>query len=180
METAKTNGLLIVHTGNGKGKTTAALGLAVRAWGQGLRVLILQFIKGNWTYGELKALEKFSPQLEIRQLGEGFTPRNATAEELEPHIAAASAGLLQAKMEMQSGRWDMLILDEANYAIKDGLLDLDDVLRLIDDAPKNMHLVLTGRDARPEIIERADLVTEMREIKHPYQAGINAQKGIEF
>jgi len=175
----KQTGLLIVHTGNGKGKTTAALGLAVRAWGQGLKILILQFIKGGWKYGELKALEKFSPELEIRPMGQGFTQK-ANNEEKEQHRAAAQATVAEAKTAIQSGAWDMVILDEINYAVKFELIGLDDVLVLLDCKPESLHLVLTGRDARQEIIDRADLVTEMKEIKHPYQQGIKAQAGIEF
>lgn len=175
----KQTGLLIVHTGNGKGKTTAALGLAVRAWGQGLRILILQFIKGGWKYGELKALERFSPEIEIRPMGEGFTQK-ANNEEKEIHRAAAQVTLNEAKIAIQSGTWDMVILDEINYAVKFELIGLDDVLALLDVKPASLHLVLTGRDARQEIIDRADLVTEMKEIKHPYQSGIKAQAGIEF
>lgn len=174
------HGLIIVHTGNGKGKTTAALGLAVRAWGQGLRILILQFIKGKWKYGELKALEKFSPQIQIRALGKGFTRKNASEEDALLHQKAASDALAEAKTEIENGLWDMVILDEINYAVKFGLIPLTQVVNIVDEKPAAMHLVLTGRDAAEEIIERADLVTEMKEIKHPYKAGIPAQCGIEF
>lgn len=173
-------GLIIVHTGNGKGKTTAALGLALRAWGGGKRVLILQFIKGGWKYGELAALEKMRPAIEIRQMGEGFTQRGATYEEKESHAKAARAALEDAAREMKSGKWDMIILDEINYAVKFNLISEDDVNSLLDEKPQSLHIVLTGRDAKESIIERADLVTEMREIKHPYQKGIKAQQGIEF
>ena len=180
MEMKETKGLLMVHTGNGKGKTTAAIGLAVRAWGQGLQILILQFIKGKWKYGELKALEKFSPQLEIRQMGQGFTQKTADAAAFSLHQAAAREALQQAKAELQSGLWDLVILDEINYAVKFGLLHLADVMEIIEAKPAHMHLLLTGRDAPPEIIARADLVTEMRAVKHPYEQGIKAQQGIEF
>ena len=180
MEVDKKNGLVIVHTGSGKGKTTAAIGLAVRAWGQGLRVLILQFIKGGWKYGELKALQKFSPQMEIRQLGEGFTQRGSDQAKRERDCAAADVALQTAVEEIHSGNWDMIILDEINYAIKFGLITEAEALRLLDIRPAGLHLVLTGRDARPALIDRADLVTEMKLIKHPYQQGIKAQQGIEF
>ncbi|MGL5269597.1 MAG: cob(I)yrinic acid a,c-diamide adenosyltransferase [Selenomonadaceae bacterium] len=180
MEVDKKNGLVIVHTGSGKGKTTAAIGLAVRAWGQGLRVLILQFIKGGWKYGELKALQKFSPQMEIRQLGEGFTQRGSDQAKRERDCAAADVALQTAVEEIHSGNWDMIILDEINYAVKFGLVEEEQVLSLLEQKPASLHLVLTGREARPAIIEQADLVTEMTEIKHPYAAGIKAQAGIEF
>ena len=172
------HGLTIVHTGNGKGKTTAALGLAIRAWGEGLKVLILQFIKGGWMYGELKALEKFAPDITVKQCGEGFTRRGNT--DMQKHIDAAKKTIAEAKEEMQSGKWDMIILDELNYAVDFGLVPIESALDLIDSKPEKMHLIMTGRNAKPEIIEKADLVTEMKEIKHPFHKGIKAQKGIEF
>lgn len=172
-------GLVIVHTGNGKGKTTAALGLALRAWGQGLRILILQFIKGGWKYGELKAIAALAPRLKIEQLGEGFV-KGAAGDEKEKHCAAARETLERAKSEITAGNWDMMILDEINYAVKFGLITEEETLALIEIKPEEMHLVMTGRDAKEEIIARADLVTEMREIKHPHQKGIKAQKGVEF
>lgn len=172
-------GLLIVHTGNGKGKTTAALGLALRAWGQGFKILILQFIKGSWKYGELKAIEQLGPNLMLHQMGEGFV-KSSVGDEKEKHRQAAAEALNIAKQEMHAGKWDMIILDEINYAIKFGLIPLENVLALIAHKPDAMHLVMTGRDAEEEIIARADLVTEMKEIKHPYQKGIKAQQGVEF
>ncbi len=172
------HGLTIVHTGNGKGKTTAALGLALRAWGEGLKVLILQFIKGGWKYGELNALAKFAPDITVKQCGEGFTRRGNT--DMEKHRRAAQKTLAEAKTEMTSGKWDMIILDEINYAVDFGLISENDVLDLISQKPKNLHLVLTGRNAKENIIAKANLVTEMKEIKHPYKEGIKAQKGIEF
>ena len=172
-------GLIIINTGNGKGKTTAALGLGMRAWGQGLRVLVLQFIKGNWKYGELQAAERMGADFVIRQLGEGFV-RNAQDDEKADHQEAAQQALTDAKTEILSGNWDMIILDEINYAVKFGLISWEEVAGLLAVKPPLLHLVLTGRDAHPEIIDRADLVTEMKEIKHPYKKGIKAQKGIEF
>lgn len=172
-------GLIIVHTGNGKGKTTAALGMGLRAWGQGMKVLVLQFIKGNWKYGELQAAEKMGPDFVIRQLGEGFV-KDAKNGDMANHCSAATEALEVARLEITSGKWDMIILDEVNYAIKFGLVSLDTVLKLLDMKPLSLHLVLTGREANPAIIDRADLVTEMKEIKHPYKKGIKAQKGIEF
>lgn len=172
-------GLVIIHTGNGKGKTTAALGLALRTYGQGMKVLILQFIKGAWKYGELKALEKFAPDIVIEQAGEGFV-RRAEGRELEEHRAAAMAALEKAKREMQSGKWDMVILDELNYAVQFELVPMEAVLDLVAQKPDKLHLVITGRNARGELIEAADLVTEMREVKHPLKQGVKAQRGIEF
>ena len=177
----KKQGLVIVHTGNGKGKTTAALGLAIRAWGDGFRVLILQFIKGGCTYVELKTIETLKgidDRIEIDQCGLGFTNKGPTTK--EEHEAAARETLQRAKEEIQSGKWDLIILDEINYAVKYELISEADMLELLDLRPEELHLVMTGRDACDSLIERADLVTEMKEIKHPYQKGIKAQKGIEF
>ena len=187
MDVAKEKGLVIVHTGDGKGKTTAALGLALRAFGDGLRVLILQFIKGGQKYGELTALARLAEhsaegndstgKIVIKQCGKGFTKRGGSEEE---HKAAATAALHEAQRAIKSGEWDMVILDEINYAVKFGLVAEVDVLELADIRPKKIHLVFTGRDALPALVERADLVTEMRAVKHPFQSGITAQKGIEF
>ncbi|MBU2700298.1 cob(I)alamin adenosyltransferase [Sporomusaceae bacterium BoRhaA] len=173
------HGLVIVHTGNGKGKTTASLGMGMRAWGQGLRVLVIQFIKGNWIYGELKAAEQLGPRFVMHQMGEGFL-KNSSDDKMSVHRQAAVEALTTAKAAIQSSEWDMIILDEINYAVKFGIVAVEDVLELIDHKPSLLHLVLTGRDARPQIIEKADLVTEMKEIKHPYKQGIQAQPGIEF
>ena len=171
-------GLIIVNTGNGKGKTTAALGLAIRAWGQGLKVLILQFIKGSWKYGELAAISKMDDNIVIMPLGEGFTNKNL--EEKEKHKFVAIEALTTAEKEVKSKKWDMIILDEINYALKYDLLELNSVLKLLDEKDSSLHLVLTGRDAKEEIISRADMVTEMKELKNHYKNGIKAQRGIEF
>ncbi|MBQ6298551.1 MAG: cob(I)yrinic acid a,c-diamide adenosyltransferase [Selenomonadaceae bacterium] len=168
------HGLIIVHTGDGKGKTTAALGLAMRAFGAGLKVLILQFIKGRKRSGELKALEILG--VEVRQLGLGFI----TKENFDEQKKSARAALELAQKEILSGAWDLIILDEINYAVKFGLLDAEEILELIKIRSPQMHLVFTGRDALPELIDKADLVTEMKLIKHPFQKGIAAQAGIEF
>ncbi|EGO62807.1 cob(I)yrinic acid a,c-diamide adenosyltransferase [Acetonema longum] len=172
-------GLIIVHTGNGKGKTTAALGMAFRAWGQGMRILIIQFIKGGWKYGELAAAQQLGPRFIIRQMGEGFV-KGATQDKATEHRQAAAEALKAAEEAMSSGQWDMIILDEVNYALHYGLITLEEVLALLNKKPAALHLILTGRNAAADVIERADLVTEMKEIKHPYQKGIKAQKGIEF
>ena len=171
-------GLIIVNTGNGNGKTTAALGLAIRAWGQGLKVLILQFIKGSWKYGELAAISKMDDNIVIMPLGEGFTNKNL--EEKEKHKFVAIEALTTAEKEVKSKKWDMIILDEINYALKYDLLELNSVLKLLDEKDSSLHLVLTGRDANEEIISRADMVTDMKELKHHYKNGIKAHRGIEF
>lgn len=174
-------GLVIVHTGEGKGKTTAALGMALRAWGNHMRVLILQFIKGSWNYGELAAIEALSFAdgcIEIRQGGLGFSQRGDDAKEEHRHAAVE---LLQTAMtELRSDAWDMVILDEFNYAYSFGFIQLDGLEKLLAARPARTHLILTGRNASPELIDQADLVTEMRLVKHPFQKGIKAQRGIEF
>ena len=167
-------GLIIVHTGDGKGKTTAALGLAMRAFGAGLKVLILQFIKGKRRSGELTALEILG--VEVRQLGLGFI----TQENFSEQKKSARAAIELARTEILSGTWDLIILDEINYAVKFGLLDAEEILELIKIRPPQLHLVFTGRNALPELIDAADLVTEMKLIKHPFKQGIAAQSGIEF
>ena len=167
-------GLIIVHTGDGKGKTTAALGLAMRAKGAGLRVLILQFIKGGRRSGELTALDAL--KIEVRQLGLGFI----TKENFDEQKKSARLAIELAQKEILSGAWDLIILDEINYAVKFNLLGAEEILGLIKIRPPQLHLVFTGRDALPELIDVADLVTEMKLIKHPFQQGIAAQEGIEF
>ena len=167
-------GLIIVHTGDGKGKTTAALGLAIRAWGAGLKVLILQFIKGGRRSSELAALGAL--KIEVRQLGLGFI----TEENFSKQKKSARVAIEVARREILSGAWDLIILDEINYAVKFSLLDATDILELIQIRPPQLHLVFTGRDALPELIDAADLVTEMKLIKHPFKSGISAQAGIEF
>ena len=177
----KRGGLGRVQTGDGKGKTTAALGLAMRAWGDGLRVLILQFIKGGQTYGELNTIQTLAEadgRICVEQCGLGFTQRGTRTEPEHQEAAARAVG--KAREAIQSGAWDLIILDEINYAVKFGLIEESEVLGVLDLRPSELHLVLTGRDARPAVLERADLVTEMKMVKHPYQKGIQAQKGIEF
>ncbi len=172
-------GLVIVHTGNGKGKTTAAMGLAFRAVGQGLKILMLQFIKGDRKYGELESIKKFEPDFKIQPLGKGFIRSNSklTDEEISENI---SHSWERAKNEIMSDKYDMIILDEINYVISYNLLSVEEVLKMLNEMPERLHLIMTGRDAHNKIIERADLVTEMKEIKHPYSKGTKAQKGIEF
>ncbi len=170
-------GLIQVYTGNGKGKTTAALGLALRASGHGLRVLIIQFMKGWPNYGELRAV-KHLPGVELRQFGRAeFVDRNNP----DPADVRMAQDALQAAAEaMARDECDILILDEVNVALDFGLITLDEVLRLLDAKPPTMELVLTGRSAHPELIRRADLVTEMLDIKHPFAEGVQARRGIEY
>jgi cob(I)alamin adenosyltransferase len=170
-------GLLMVFTGNGKGKTTAALGMALRAAGHGMRVLILQFIKGAWSYGELEALRRFE-EIEIATLGSGFTWKK---ENLEEDARLARSGWERAAAAIQGSRYELIILDELNYVLAYGLLPLESVLATIKNRPAGLHVVVTGRDAPDELVQAADLVTEMRQIKHPYhEQGVKAQRGIEF
>lgn len=170
-------GLLIVFTGNGKGKTTAALGMALRAAGHGLKVLILQFIKGAWSYGELEALKRFD-EIEIEPLGSGFTWKKETLEE---DARLARSGWERAVTAMTESPYDMIILDELNYVLSYGLLPLELVLEAISKRPAKLHVVVTGRNAPEELVRAADLATEMRQIKHPYHDhGVKAQPGIEF
>jgi cob(I)alamin adenosyltransferase len=171
-------GLFIVFTGEGKGKTTAALGTALRAVGRGLKVLMLLFIKGSWKSAELESAKKLAPLLEIRTVGLGFVSKGKgpTPED----IKAAQAGWVLASQAIHSGEYDLVILDELNNAIHYGLLKLDDVLQGIKDRPEALHVLVTGRNARPEMVAAADLVTEMVCVKHPFQRGIAAQPGIDF
>lgn len=170
-------GLLIVYTGNGKGKTTAAFGLAFRALGQGLRVCILQFIKGPGKCGELVSAELFKDRLECHTLGRGFTWKS---ENLAEDIRLAREGWTLAQSLIATGKQDLLILDELTYLMKYDMVPASEIIPALKNRPPGLHLIVTGRDASPELIEAADLVTEMRAIKHPFDQGIQAQKGIEF
>ena len=170
-------GLIIVHTGEGKGKTTAALGLAFRALGYGFKVLMVQFIKGAWHYGELESAKRFEGLMEICPMGEGFTWDTKNPE--RDRQKAYEAWEFGRKAALSS-QYHMVIFDEINYVIKYDYLSVQEVVQFLKEKPADLHVVLTGRDAAPEIIELADLVTEMREVKHPYKKGIKAQKGIEF
>jgi cob(I)alamin adenosyltransferase len=169
------DGYTQVYTGNGKGKTTAAFGLALRAAGAGLRVYIGQFAKSQ-AYSELKSFELFKEQIKIRQYGLGGFIRGKPSDE---DIRAAQNGLQELRTEIRSGSWDVVILDEANIATSFKLFAVEDLLDMIDRKPKSVELVITGRNADPRVIERADLATEMKEIKHYYQKGLHARKGIE-
>ena len=179
MENRKGSGLIIVHTGKGKGKTTAAMGMALRAAGHNLRTLMIQFIKGSWHYGELDAVKKLEPNFEIIPMGRGFIHVDGEGPGTADKKAVEKAWDT-FKKEMRAGRFDMIILDEINCVLDYNLLDLKEVLEELERKPGGMHIVLTGRDAPPGLLEAPDLVTEMKEIKHPFQKGIKAQKGIEF
>ena len=181
----KRRGLTIVYTGDGKGKTSAALGAALRALGQGWKVLIIQFFKGDWpvVYGEVELAKRLFPQFEVLQLGKGFVKIMGDKKPFDEHVEAAQAALQLTREKMLSGNYDLIILDEINYALGHldfKLLDVDAVLSLLKEKPPEMHIILTGRNAHPKIIEAADLVTEMKEIKHPMKRGIPAQQGIDY
>ena len=177
MDDSKTKGLVIVNTGNGKGKTTAALGLVLRAAGWEKRTCVLQFIKnqaGAW--GEIKMARKLG--LEIIPCGDGFTWQS---KDLEQSAALARSAWQEAQRRILSGEYDLIVLDEFTYVLTLGWLDSDEVIAwLRAKKPTSLHLVITGRDAPANLVDFADIVTEMREIKHPYQEGLPAQKGIEF
>lgn len=172
-------GLIIIYTGSGKGKTTAALGLALRTVGWGGNVLIIQFVKA-WKTGEHKTIEKFLPDIKIIPAGEGFVGIMGDRKPKSQHSASAKKALEYAKKELMSKKWSTVILDEINGAIAGRLVSLKDVLTLLASKPEEVNVVLTGREAAPEIIEKADLVTEMKKVKHPYDAGILAKKGVDF
>jgi cob(I)alamin adenosyltransferase len=172
-------GLLLINTGPGKGKTTAALGTALRAVGNGMRVLVLQFLKGSWHYGELDAVKPFDGNFIIRQMGRGFV-KVGGAETDPEDIRMAQEGWEEARKAILSGEWDLVVLDEINYVISYGMLDPAQVVETLRNRPEMVHVILTGRNAHPSLVELADTVTEMRDVKHAYQKGILAQRGIEY
>ena len=170
----------MVYTGNGKGKTSAALGTAFRAIGQGLKVLMVQFIKGSWHYGELDTV-KMLPQgfFEIRVMGRGFV--KIGAEKPDPaDVEMVEKAWATVREEMQAGRFDMIICDEINYAIHYGMIDVERVVADLEARPEALHVICTGRNAHPKLVEAADLVSEIKQIKHPYEKGILAQRGLEY
>jgi len=173
-------GLVIVYTGGGKGKTSAALGLVLRAVGYNHKVCMVQFVKGSWHYGELDSAKRLAPEFELITAGKGFVGILDDKSPREEHVKAANDTLAISKEKMMSGKFDVVILDEINYAVQLELLKLDDVIDMIKSKPTELDLVLTGNHAAKEIIELADLVTEMKEIKHPFKSGIKAKKGIDF
>ncbi len=170
-------GLVIVNTGDGKGKTTAALGLAFRALGSGFKVFMVQYIKGKWKTGEKKLADRLAPEMEIRPMGDGFTWDTKNPEQ---DIATTLRIWEVSKEAIASGRWDIVILDEINVVMKLGYLDPKVVVEVLKGRDPRQHVILTGRGAPAEIIEAADLVSEVVPIKHPYKQGVQAQLGIEF
>jgi cob(I)alamin adenosyltransferase len=172
-------GLILINTGPGKGKTTAALGTALRAAGNGMRVLVLQFLKGSWHYGELDSIARFAPDFVIRQMGRGFV-KVGGAETDPEDIRLVEEAWAEAREAILSGEWDLIVLDEINYAISYGMLAPETVVDTLRARPEMVHVILTGRNAHPLLVDLADTVTEMREVKHAYQKGILAQRGIEF
>jgi len=172
-------GLIIVNTGPGKGKTTAAMGTGLRAVGQGMRVLMLQFLKGSWHYGELDAVKAFGDKFVMKQMGRGFV--KVGTEKPDPEdVRMVEEAWTEAEQAIQSGQWDLVILDEINYAICYGMLDPAKVAEAVGKKPEMVHVILTGRNAHPSIVDIADTVTEMRQVKHAYEKGVLAQKGIEY
>ena len=170
-------GLIMINTGNGKGKTTAALGTALRAVGCEFRVFMVQFIKGSWDYGELHVAERLAPYFEIKPMGEGFTWETKDKKR-DTEIAGKAWDF--CKELIKKNEHDLLIFDEINNAMDYGYVDVDDVVGALKNKPPKMHIILTGRSAPQKIVDIAHLVTEMREIKHPFHQGIYAQKGIEY
>lgn len=168
-------GYVQVYTGNGKGKTTAALGMAIRAAGSGMTVFIAQFLKKG-DYSEIKALERFSDQITVKQYGLGRFIQGRPSEE---DMVAGHAGCIEVEQILKDGNHDLVILDEANIAVSYGLFSSDKLLELIDLKPEHVEIVVTGRSACAALLERADLVTEMTEIKHYFQQGVTARTGIE-
>ena len=169
----------MINTGPGKGKTTAALGTAMRAVGNGMRVLMLQFLKGSWHYGELDAAAAFGENFVLKQMGRGFV-KVGGAETDQEDVRMVEAAWAEAREAIYSGEWDMVVLDDINYAINYKMLDPEVVAEALRGRPEMVHVILTGRNAHPLLVELADTVTEMREVKHAYTKGILAQRGIEY
>jgi len=173
-------GLVVVITGNGKGKTTTALGIAVRACGHNLRTSMIQFMKGDIYAGEWDGIKKMNCQIELISTGKGFCGIQGNPYPYKEHRENAQEAIRLARAKMESGHFDILILDEINNALSLHLVDLEQVLEVIRQKPAGMHLVLTGRDADPQVIELADTVSEINEIKHAYRKGIEPQPGIDY
>lgn len=179
-EPKERKGLVVVITGNGKGKTTAALGMALRARGHGMRVCIVQFMKGDMYAGEWDGIRLLGSEVELHSTGKGFCGIRGNPYPFAEHRANAQDAVDLAIGKMTSGRYDLIILDEINNALKLGLVDLEQVLEILDKRPPLMHLVLTGRDAHPRVIELADTVSEVREIKHAFRKGVEPQPGVDY
>jgi len=170
-------GLLIVHTGKGKGKSTAAFGMVLRCLGHSMRVGIVQFVKGVWSTGERVALERFGDLVTCRAMGDGFT---WDTQDRARDIAAARNAWEAAKEMLADSSYRLVLLDELNIVLRYDYLPIDEIVTVLKAKPRDLHVVVTGRNARPEMIEAADLVTEMTLVKHPFRSGIKAQPGIEF
>ena len=170
-------GLILVHTGNGKGKSSSAFGVIIRALGWGHKVGVVQFIKGKWITGERQFFAKFADQVTWHTMGEGFT---WDTQDKDRDIAAAEAAFARACEMMQSGDYDLIVLDEINIALRYDYLDVKAVIDGLKARSNRTSVILTGRDARPELMDYADLVSEMTEVKHPFKAGIKAQRGLDF
>ncbi|MCP4327843.1 MAG: cob(I)yrinic acid a,c-diamide adenosyltransferase [Alphaproteobacteria bacterium] len=171
-------GLVIVHTGKGKGKSTAAFGLVMRAIGHGFKIGIVQFVKGRWETGERKVLEAFADQVTIRTMGEGFTWET---QDRQRDIAAAATAWERAREMIRDPSYKLVLLDELNIVLRYDYLDVDEIVAFLrDEKPADTHVVITGRNAKDALIEQADLVTEMTMVKHPFRSGVKAQPGIEF
>ncbi len=169
----------MVFTGNGKGKTSAAMGVALRAVGQGFRVLMIQFIKGSWHYGELDSSRMLGGAFEIRPMGRGFV--KVGTEKPDPEDVRMVEDAWKAALEaIKSGGYELVILDEINYAINYGMLPVDHLLEGLAQRPEHVHVICTGRNAHPKLIEAADMVSEIKEIKHPFHKGVLAQRGIDY
>jgi cob(I)alamin adenosyltransferase len=170
-------GLLIVHTGTGKGKSTAAFGMVLRCIGHGMRVGIVQFVKGAWETGERKVLTDYADLVTCRAMGEGFT---WDTQDRARDIAAARAAWEASKAMIDDPEYDLVLLDELNIVLRYDYLPLDEVIATLTAKRRDLHVILTGRNAKPELVEIADLVTEMTMVTHPFRSGVKAQKGIEF
>ena len=170
-------GLVIVHTGKGKGKSTAAFGMVFRAIGHGFRVGVVQFVKGAWGTGERDILQKFPDLVTIKAMGEGFT---WDTQDRQRDLSAARAAWEEAKRMIADPAYRMVLLDELNIVLRYDYLPLGEVLEVLRNKPRDTHVIITGRNAKDELIEIADLVTEMTEIKHPFRSGVKAQAGVEF
>ena len=180
LEPRKKVGLIVVLTGEGKGKTTSALGMALRSVGHGMKVCLIEFMKGDMYAGELDGLKMLGPNVEVHLMGKGFCGIQGNPYPYKEHRANAQDAVRLAREKISSGAFDMVILDEINNAVRLRLVDLPQVIDLIELKPPLMHLILTGRDAHPDIIERADTVSEVREVKHAFRKDIEPQKGIDF
>lgn len=173
-------GLIIIYFGNGKGKTTASLGVALRAIGYNLNVCMIQFIKGEWDYGEIYSSNRLKPNFELVVAGKGFVGILDDDHDIKEHIESAKIGLTIAKEKINSLRYDTVILDEINYALKLKLIEEQEIVSILESKPPSVNVILTGNYMTDQILSIADLVTEMREVKHPFKKGIRAKKGIDF